>query len=229
MEKEELLSKINESLGSTQLSEKTIGAFVDDLYEDVKENESVSDEFIARKVNYLKAVNGQLHADVSAQVNEYKKNNPYRKPKEEPKGAANDEPEWFKSYRESQENRLKAIEESARAESEASKKREAIESVKRTLKSKFSADGIEVNGYFLNQAINSIDVAPQKDADGKEMAVNIDELVKEAEKAYYRHLKEAGIEKPSPKFGNSGGGSGDQTDWIKKKFADKGRREGWKK
>lgn len=227
MEKEALLSKISEGLGSTQLSETTINAFVDDVYEDVKDSESVSDEFIARKVNYLKAVNGQLHADVATQVNDYKKKNPYRKPKEVP-SVDEDEPAWFKTYREKQEERMKAIEDSAKAELEATNRKRVVDSVKDSLKSKFSAEGIDMNNYFLSQAVNDVDFTPAKDENGNDVAADIEKLAKDVEKAYFKHLKEAGIGKPAPKFGNGGGG-GEQTDWIKKKFAEKGKREGWKK
>lgn len=227
MEKEELLSKINEGLGSTQLSEKTISSFVDDVYEDIKDAENVSDDFITRKVNYLKSVNGQLHADVAAQVEEYKKANPYKKPvKEAPKGG-NDEPEWFKAYREAQEQRIKAMEESQKAEQERKSIDDTLSSVRKGIKAKFKDAGIDLNNYFLDRAMDGIEIS-LKDENGNTVQPDIQGLIKQTENAYYRNLKEAGIDKPMPRLGGNGGGNG--TDgWLEAKFKQKSVKEGWAK
>lgn len=226
MEKEALLSKISEGLGSTQLSAQTISAFVDDVYEDVKDSESVSDEFIARKVNYLRSVNGQLHADVAAQVNDYKSKNPYKKPKEEPK-VDNGEPEWFKAYREEQENRLKAMEESQKAEQERKSIDEIRSSVRKGIKAKFKDAEIDLNNYFLDRAMDGIEIT-LKDENGNAIQADIDGLIKQTESAYYRNLKEAGIDKPMPRRGGVGGGTGSDT-WLDAKFKQKSVKEGWAK
>lgn len=229
MEKEELYSKINEGLGSTQLSSKTISAFVDDVFEDVRDAESVSDDFIARKVNYLRSVNGQLHADVAAQVNDYKSKNPYTKPKEEPKAVTSEgEPEWFRSYKAEQEERIKAMEEARKAELEEYEKKELISSVKSGLKSKFKEAGIEVNNYFISQAMNEVQVPSLKDENGGKVEVSVDELVKKAESAYYRHLKEAGIGNITPRRGGGNGSKGAEN-WLDQKFKQKAAKEGWEK
>ena len=84
MEREELLTKFNEMLGSTKLSlsERTLNDYADDVLSGITDDAQLTDEFLGRKVNFLKSLDGNLHSDVSKEIEVYKKN--FKPKKEEP-------------------------------------------------------------------------------------------------------------------------------------------------
>lgn len=218
MEREELLGLVNEELGNTQLtlSEQTINEELDDSLVDFGEDEEANAKLVTRIASRLKRLDGNLHADVSKQVNEYKKQwkGKQRETVVKPQGQQ-EESDTLKQMR----AELDAL----KAESETRKKTEAknavLESVKKGLREKMEKGGMEVNGYFMKHAVSSIDV-PDEGAD-------IDALVSAAEKAYNSGMKEAGLTpNQKPRFGSGGGqGSNAATDF----FARKAKKEGWGK
>lgn len=76
MEREELKELVNKSLGSTQLklSERTINEELDDVLGDFGDDEGTNAKLVERVANRLKRMDGNLHADVSKEVKEYKEN-----------------------------------------------------------------------------------------------------------------------------------------------------------
>ena len=76
MEREELKELVNKALGSTQLklSERTINEELDDVLGDFGDNEEANTKLVERVANRLKRMDGNLHADVSKEVREYKEN-----------------------------------------------------------------------------------------------------------------------------------------------------------
>lgn len=220
MEREELLGLVNEELGNAQLtlSEQTINEELDDSLEDFGDNEEANAKLVSKIANRLKRIDGNLHADVSKQVSEYKKQWKDKKTKQEPKQkqqSGEEESETLKQMR----AELDAL----KAESETRKKTEArnavLESVKKGLREKMEKNGMEVNNYFVKTAVHSMEI-PDEGAD-------IEALVSKAEKAYNAGMKEAGITpNQKPRFGAAGGkGSNAATDF----FARKAKKEGWGK
>ena len=69
MEKEKILSTLNEQLGQTSLSERTLNDYVDNNLP----TEGAEFDF-DRHVKILKSLNGNFSADVAAQVEDFKKN-----------------------------------------------------------------------------------------------------------------------------------------------------------
>ena len=67
MEKEQILSTINEKLGNTNFSEKTISDYVDAFIPETEENPDFD-----KHVGFLKLLYGNFSADVAKQVNEAK-------------------------------------------------------------------------------------------------------------------------------------------------------------
>ncbi len=221
MEREELLGLVNEELGNTQLtlSEQTINEELDDSLEDFGDNEETNAKLVSKIANRLKRIDGNLHADVSKQVTEYKKqwkdkNRAKQEPKQKTQGAE-EENETLRQMR----AELDAL----KAESETRRKTEAknavLDSVKKGLREKMEKNGIEANNYFVKTAVQSIEI-PDEGAD-------IEALVSKAEKAYNAGMKEAGITpNQKPRFGAEGGkGSNAATDF----FARKAKKEGWGK
>lgn len=72
MEKEQILSTINEKLGQTSLSARTISDYVNGNLpgEGIEPDEA----YWEKHVNFLKSLGGNFSADVAAQVNDFKKN-----------------------------------------------------------------------------------------------------------------------------------------------------------
>lgn len=198
MEREELESKISEKLGSTQLAltKETLDMFYEDTLKDITDDSKVDDEFVERKVKYLKTLDGQLHSDVSRQVKIYKEAWEKKNKKTNPKNGDdhssenNDNEEVQKLRKE-----LEEMKESYAREKESRQKSSILDEVEKGLKSKLSKAGIEVNGYFLKQVKKELDITIDEDGN----TPDVDELVSRAEKIYFKSLKEAGLEsKASP-------------------------------
>ena len=99
MEQEQILSKLNEGLGQTSLSERTIADFVGVL--EVPEDESQHADFFSKQVKILKTLEGQLSHEVASKVEEFKKNYKPAPAKKETEQKNDDEmPQWAKEIKE---------------------------------------------------------------------------------------------------------------------------------
>lgn len=204
MTREELLALVNGKLTGVKLtlSEKTINEELDDVLEDFGEDSEANDRLVERIANRLKRMDGNLHADVSQQVRDYKKKAKERQIKQdktdEPEGEdKTDEeeiPKWAKSF----------IDE-FRADRDARKKREAddaknalMDSVKNGLKAKFEKAGLQVNDFFVKTALSRIEI-PEENAD-------VSSLIAKAEVLYNEDTKAAGwVPDTKPRPGGGGG------------------------
>lgn len=223
MELEELKSKFNETLGSTklQLSDRTLDGMLQDALAEIGDDDTrLTDEFIQRKISLAKTIEGQINHDVSERINDWKKQNP--QPKPQPNGTKPEDdkmPAWFKAYKEESEAKIAALEQERENDRKKLEKNSILNQVKETLTEKFKAAGVEENGFILKQTLRDIEI-PEEGAD-------VNALAKEMEKAYYRNLKEAGLETDTPRAGSRGGQRGKNAAddfWAKKKA-----KEGWGK
>lgn len=219
MEKEELITKVNDELGSTQLtiSERTFNEEIEDVLEDFGDDEAANGKIIERLVKRLKRIDGNLHADVGAESRRYREKfekdwkEKHPEGNEKPANNPDDEPAYFKAYREKMEAKFETLENERKQEKAKVQKETVLKQVKDGLKDLFAKADIEPNSYIMKQTMRDIDI-PEEGAD-------VDKLVKQMEKAYYKNLKEAGLangEKP-----RRGGGAGDKSIatalWNKKK------------
>lgn len=232
MEKEELKTKIDEALGSTQLqlSEQTWDKYLTRTVAGIKDDAEVTEEFINGEVDWLKTLNGQLHADVAKENNAYKaeleakykakdgnRADGANKPNRSDNAADNE----LLSQMRKELDELKAERAAAK---DAATKKELLDSVERGLKDKLKAAGIEANGYFIKQVKKELEI-PKSDGD---TSPDVDELVGKAEKAYFKSLKEAGLEATAhPQTSRKNGKGG--TSAVDAYFKKKGLKEGWKK
>lgn len=221
MEREELLGLVNEELGETQLtlSEQTINEELDDSLEDFGEDEDANSKLVTKIANRLKRLDGNLHADVSKQVSDYKKQ---WKEKQKTKPAPRQKPQGDGEESEAL-RQMRAELDALKAESETRKKTEAknavLESVRKGLREKMEKNGMEVNGYFVKTAVGKLEIPDE--------GVDVDALVSKAEKVYNADMKEAGLTpNQKPRFG-SGGGKGNNA--ASDFFARKAKKEGWAK
>lgn len=218
MEREELLGLVNAELGDTQLtlSERTINEELDDSLADFGDDEEANKGIVTKIASRLRRMDGNLHSDVSKQVEDYKKNyKPTPKPKPVLRKIEDEESEALKEMR----AELAALKAESEARKKGEKRENTLKEVRMGLEEKFDKAGMKTNGFFMRGVLNKLDI-PEEGAD-------IDALVTKAEKLYNADMKEAGIEPDQkPHFGGGDGkGSNAATDF----FARKAKKEGWEK
>lgn len=211
MNREELRELVTKELGSTQLklSERTINEELDDVLDDFGNNEEANAKLVSKLTNRLKRMDGNLHADVSKEVKEYKEN-AEKKRKEDGNGEKGKE-----SGNDNESEALKLVKElkseldaerNARKQEQAERAKNATrESVRNGLKEKFENAGLKFNDFFAKSALSKLEI-PNEDVDLKS-------LVEKAERLYNADIKEAGVEIGKPHAGGNGGGKEEKEDW----------------
>ena len=208
MEREELLQEVQgviESDGkqlSPSISEETINAELDDELENIGEDAEANKKVFTRIAKRLLRMDGNIHSNVSREVKDYKARL-QQKPVEKESDEESETLKLLKSLNE----RIDNIEKSRQDKADADAKNAAVESVKSSLRNLFKEAKIEVNEYIYKQTLRDLEIPEQED--GK--PIDTDSLVKKMERAYYRNLKEAGLDKKDtgkPHSGNKSGGSG---------------------
>lgn len=196
MDREELKTKINDVLGSTKLtlSERTINDFIDDALVGITD-EDVTDDFVTRKVNMLKSIDGNLHSDVSAQVKVYMDKLPKQEPDPDSKPKDDDKPkepadDGVSKEIEELKKRLQTFEDEAKKADEAKKREKELAELRDAFTARFDEAGVKVNTYVLKQTLREFE------GDG-----STSEKVKALEGKYYENLKEAGFDYDSPMAG----------------------------
>ena len=231
MEREELLQQVNESLEndgkqlSSTLSEETINGELDEALEDIGDDEEANKKVIGRLAKRLLRMDGNLHSNVSREVTAYKNAhpkpapNPAPNPKDGEKGGNEDNDAYAKLLK-----RVEAMEEAQKQRDTQAAKDATVADVKKGLLAKFKDANIEVNQYILKQTLRDMEIPETED--GKK--ADVDGLVKATETAYYKNLKEAGLDKKDTgrsRRGNFYGGKGkSQLDAM---FEKKKAKEGW--
>ena len=237
MEREALLEQVNDALESEgrtlTLSEETINGELDDALEGVTDDAQVDETFVGRIVKRLKRMDGNLHKDVSTQVRAYKQAHPAPKTTQtstkskDGEGDGNgDEDEDMPTWAKKLNARFDAYEQSQKTAKETEAKNATLKEVKQGLKATFKKGNVEVKDYFLNQAMRDLKLPQLEEGE----SYDVDDLVSKAEKLYYKHLKEAGLDEKKtvqPRAGQRGGGTGETA--ADRFFARKGKKEGWKK
>ena len=212
MEREELKGLVKKSLGSTQLklSERTINEELDDVLGDFGDNEEANAKLVERVANRLKRMDGNLHADVSKEVKEYKEN-AEKKLKEGNDGGSkkNDDNEGSESEIRKELKNLRAEldeERNASKQERAERVKHAImDSIKKGLREKFENAGMKLNDFFAKSALSKLDISGE--------SVDLKSLIEKAERQYNADIKEAGIETGKPHAGGNGSGKVEQEDW----------------
>ena len=212
MTREELKKLVNDTLGSTQLklSERTINEELDDVLGDFGDNEEANAKLVERVANRLKRMDGNLHADVSKEVKEYKEkvekkqNNGDEGGNKKPKDGDDSESEALKLIKQlradlDEERNARKQEQTERA------KHATMVSVKNGLKEKFEKAGMKLNDFFVKSALLKLEIPSDN--------VDVASLVEKAEKLYNADIKEAGVEIGKPHAGGNTGGKEEKEDW----------------
>jgi len=151
MEREELKELVNKALGSTQLklSERTVNEELDDVLGDFGDDEESNSKLVERVANRLKRMDGNLHADVSKEVKEYKEN--AEKKLKEGNGGGSKKNEGDEGSESEIRKELKSLraeldeERNARKQAETERAKHAtMDSVRKGLKAKFENAGMKL-------------------------------------------------------------------------------------
>lgn len=209
MTREELLALVNKELGSTRLTlnERTINEELDDSLGDFGDDAEANAKLVTRIAKRLKRMDGNVHAVVSHEVEEYKKNykpkpdkSKSKEDEDDDKGKGEDIPKWAQQLIDD----VKAEKEARQAEKAERDKKNLLDSVQKGMKEKFDKAGIALNSFFLKTTLEKLEI-PEKDADVKS-------LVEQAEKNYNSYIKEANVEFGAPASGGGGNASSQKED-----------------
>ena len=185
MEKEQILSTINEKLGNTNFSEKTINDYVDAF---IPETEETPD--FDKHVGFLKSLYGNFSADVAKQVNEAKaKLTPPPANKEQPDNTR------YAALEEKFDQLMKSHEELAGqlAKKESQQTQEQLMSqVKAEMKKQGATDD-----YVLKQTLRGVTLDTKK---------SVSDLTKEYMTAYDSELTACRGKGAAPRNGNHNAG-----------------------
>lgn len=208
MTREELLALVNKEVDTTKfksLSQKTINEELDDVLEDFGDDEASNAKLVTKLANRLKRMDGNLHKNVSDEIKKSKEEAERKKKEEEERRRkeANKDDDPDDKYSKLLE-KLEALEKANAERDKKAARKATIESVKAGLKDKFDKANLEMKNYFLNAAIEKLEI-PDEDAD-------IDDLVSKAEKIYTAEYKEATGENGIPAKGQRSSGGVSSTD-----------------
>lgn len=205
MEKEQILSTINEKLGNTNFSEKTISDYVDAFIPETEENPDFD-----KHVGFLKSLYGNFSADVAKQVNEAKaklQTPPANKQQPDDTRYAALEEKFDKLM----SNYEKLTEQLAQKESKLTQE-QLMSQVKAEMEKQGATDE-----YVLKQTLQGVTLDTKK---------SVADLAKEMLTAYDSELTACRGKGAAPRNGGRGsGGNGDKP--FGDFFAEKKRKEGW--
>lgn len=157
MEKEQLLSELKSKLGTTCLSERTLGDYVANILPTITSDEQVNDTFYAAHVGILKSIEGQLNKDVADRVktakSEWEKNHPTPTPNPnpnptDPKNEPNKELEEMKTM-------IAAMQQKLEAADKAKLSSDMMASVKSAMKAKGATDEAVMLYTFKGENIDT--------------------------------------------------------------------------
>ena len=212
MTKEELLELVNKKEDTSKfksLSQRTIDEELVDALEEIGDDESANDKIVTKLANRLKRMNGNLHANVSAEVRKAKEEAERKKKEEEEKKKLEETGGGGENQNQSEDYkallaRVEKMEQDAKEREAKAVKDAVLASVKDGLKSKFEEAKIEFNNFFADIALGKLEIGDEPD---------VASLVTKAESIYTADMKAAGFDpKSKPRDTNGGGGGEDHVD-----------------
>ena len=205
MEKELLVSKLKEKIGSTNVSDKTISAYVEAVMPTITSDEMVNDTFLASHASVVKVMGGQISHDASVEINKYTEQN-----KIDDKGQNGTEGlDAIQSMLEEIKNENQALRERLDKKDSEALKAGLVKKVMEGMKAKGANDA-----YVLKKAMQGVDIDVSK---------SVDELVETYLPLYDNEYKEARGDGEPPRSSTSGGkAKGDDIldDYFSQKIAE---------
>lgn len=214
MEQETLVTRLTETIGETNLSERTISEYAKSIMPMITTDEMVNDAFLETHGNILKTIGGQLRHDLADGIEKFKKDYKPETEKQKPKQQPSGDDKYEALMAE-----IKNLKENIAEKDKVAAKNATKEKVISTLREKIKeATGSKPNEFVFKNTIRDIEIGDDAD---------FSKLVKDAQKAYDENLKEAGITAETPRYGQQNR-NGEKTA-LDDFFAKKAAKEGWGK
>ena len=202
MTKEELLELVNKKEDTSKfksLSQRTIDEELVDALEEIGDDESANDKIVTKLANRLKRMNGNLHANVSAEVRKAKEEAERKKKEEEEKKKLEETGGGGENQNQSEDYkallaRVENMEQDAKEREAKAAKNAVLASVKEGLKSKFGEAKIELNNFFADIALGKLEIGEEPD---------VTSLVAKAESIYTADMKAAGFDPKGKQIGRA--------------------------
>ena len=218
MTKEELLTALQGKLGTnSNLSNRTLETYAEQMASAMGENFSISDEFVDNQTNILKSIGGQLSHDISVGIEDWKKSNPTTTTTTTTQGGnklqpQSGEPSEYAKLLE----KLNSLEERLDGEASAKKLTEYKSKLTNALKAKLGKDS---NDYIISNVVNSTELNVEKD---------IDSILGDIEQSYNAEYKKCFGNAAKPANPQPGGTSGrtDEQNSRLNSFKDRMRSRG---
>lgn len=208
MTKEELLGKLKEKLGRTNLSERTLSDYAEKVASTMGDDSSLSESFVEAHVGILKSIQGQLSNDITSGIEEWKKNHPSEKTEGEPSGVTNDSIKKLLEEFNELKNENKALSDKFAMMEKGKVVSEYRDKLYKALKEKGAT-----NDYILRQTFG------QKEFDTEKP---VEDMVEESLKEYdsnYSACFGDGYVPRKPNDGGTNGGSSALDEFFSKKAA----------
>lgn len=190
MEKEQLLSELKSKLGTTSLSERTLGDYVANILPTVTSDEQVNDTFYAAHVGILKSLEGQFNKDVADRVkiaqSEWEKNHP--KPQTNPNPNPTDPKNEPNKELKEMKAMIVAMQQKLDDADKATLEKNLLESVKSAMKAKGATDDAVMLYTFKGESIDT--------------TKSVDELTESYLKTYDANYKTLRGDGASPRNGD---------------------------
>ena len=209
MTREELLDLVNGKVDTTKfnsLSQKTINEELDDVLEDFGDDDDANDKIVTKLANRLKRMDGNLHKNVSSEIKKAKEEAERKKKEEEDRKRAEQHKDGDEDDDKYQKllDKIESLEKANAERDKKAAKKATVESVKKGLKDKFDKANLEVNDFFLETALNKLEI-PDDDVD-------VIDLVSKAESIYTSDYKRANGGNAVPKKGGTSHAGENKTD-----------------
>lgn len=217
MTKEELLTALQGKLGTnSNLSNRTLETYAEQMASAMGENFSISDEFVDNQANVLKCIGGQLSHDISVGIEDWKKSNPTTTTTTtaqggKPQPQSGDSSEYAKLL-----EKLNGLEERLNGEASAKKMTEYKSKLTDALKAKLGKDS---NDYIISNVVNSTELSVEKD---------INSILGDIEQSYNAEYKKCFGDAAKPANPQPGGTAGrtDEQNSRLNSFKDRMRSRG---
>lgn len=203
MEKETILSTLTEKLGDTQLSERTLTAYIDS--HPVADGAEPDEAYFTAATQFLQSLEGQYKHDVAEGIK--KGGTPLPKGTQTPPSNETDNKE-LKELR----DKVAALEKDRTTREQAETQAALVKKVKAAMKEQNATDD-----YVLNQTFKGVTLDPAK---------SVDDLATEMLTKYDAEYKACRGDGAAPRQNKEGGGGGKTETRSDRFFARKKKREG---
>lgn len=220
MDRESLRRLVEAQYGEsriTVLSEETINAELDAELEGITDDSHFDEACCKRIAQRLLRMNGNVAKEAGNQITDWKNKHPQQqppKPNQQQQQQDDDNPEL-----KAMKDEIAELKKSLKEKDEKTANDAVIAQVRNKLNETFKEGKITPNSYFVNATIAKIKLPTLEEGQTHDIA----KLAKDAEEAYYKELKDAGIKFERPRKGQEHRTDGPDKEAIEKREAFKAK------